>query len=199
MVSAWKFRRPGPGRWIGGLEGQARPSHLVVKNMNTPNTVHGISGYSSAHAGDFKASPGWRGAPRKHALSRSARAVSLQSAWSEASVLSSQGHHQGSVGGGAQGWPRTAPSAAPELYSASVVGGDWAADGASSSPSPAIPPLSAGSPALQAAADKDKGLWAPADLACQRLRPTLPSLLIKVGLCSPDSAPHFRVLCWRLI
>lgn len=137
MVSAWKFRRP--GRWIGGLEGQTRPSHLVVKNMNTPNTVHGISGYSSAHAGDFKASPGWRGAPRKHALSRSARAVSLQSAWSEASVLSSQGHHQGSVGGGAQSWPRTAPCAAPELYSASVVGGDWAAARAALQPSHPAP------------------------------------------------------------
>lgn len=75
----------------------------------------------------------------------------------------------------------------------------WSLGGGGGALQPSHPATERREPVLQAAADKDKGLWAPADLACQRLRPTLPSLLIKVGLCSLDSAPHLRVLCWRLI
>lgn len=136
-----------PRRWLGGLEGQARPSHLVVENMNTPNTGQGLFGYSSAHASDFKASPGWRGTPRKRALSRTARSDSgsLLSSLSGVKrlVLNSQGHHQGYVGGGAQSRPGRLhvphPCSIQQVWS---VGTGRRREELSS---PAIPPLSDGS------------------------------------------------------
>lgn len=199
-------------RWLGGLEGQAhavllvaqaRPFPLVVGNMDTPSTGPGISGYSgpaaSAHI-DFTASPGWRRAPRKRALSRTALAIagSFPSSAAWCGRLSSAPEATTKA-------PQAAvPGAGPSLsvcptWALSTFGkcGRWGLGGGRRR-SPASLPC-APEPVLRAAADKDKGLWAPADLACQRPRPTLPSLLIKVGLCSPDRAPHFRMLCWRLI
>lgn len=139
-------------RWLGGLEGQAhavllvaqaRPFPLVVGNMDTPSTGPGISGYSgpaaSAHLGDFTASPGWRRAPRKRALSRTALLSQRVSPRVLRGVDVCPPRQRPPPRLRRRLYPELAPAslcAPPGLSppSASVAGGDWAAAGGALQP-----------------------------------------------------------------